>query len=128
MVRRVVAEAQATSGIETAEGKMIQAVLDLQEQEVDKIMTPRVDMISVRVDAPASEILSLAMNTRYSRIPVYRNGVDDIVGIVFSKDLLQTIKLKNDEMTPEIDDSWAVLTAEKLMVPTFYIPETMSSW
>jgi putative hemolysin len=95
---------------------------------VDKIMTPRVDMISVRVDAPASEILSLAMNTRYSRIPVYRNGVDDIVGIVFSKDLLQTIKLKNDEMTPEIDDSWAVLTAEKLMVPTFYIPETMSSW
>jgi CBS domain containing-hemolysin-like protein len=38
MVRRVVAEAQATSGIESAEGRMIQAVLDLQEQPVDKIM------------------------------------------------------------------------------------------
>lgn len=128
MVRRVVAEAQATSGIESGEGKMIEAVLDLQEQAVDKIMTPRVDIVSVGVTTPATEILKLAMSTKYSRIPVYRDGVDDIVGIVFSKDLLLSLCLREDGAPPVMEDSWGTLTAEQLMEPTFYIPETMSSW
>lgn len=124
---------------------MIHAVLDLRDRVVERVMTPRVDIVSVNEDAPASEILQLAMTTKYSRIPVCRRGVDDIVGIVFSKDLLQSISLQPHNVsaaTPSSSSSsssssplplatassWDTLTAGQLMEPTFYIPETMSSW
>lgn len=93
MLRMVVDEAQRTAGINTGEGRMIKAVLDIQEKEVSKIMTPRVEMIAIPTTAPASTILQIAMDTKYSRLPVYKNDVDHIEGIIFSKDLLDFMQV-----------------------------------
>lgn len=83
-------------------------------------------MVAVSEDAPATEVLRLAIESRYSRIPVYRNSVDDIVGVVFSKKLLLSIDIGHE--LPAVDKSWCNQSAGQLMDPTFYIPETMSTW
>jgi CBS domain containing-hemolysin-like protein len=106
MLRRVVDEAIASKeGIETAEGRMITSVLDMQGKEVTRIMRPRVEIVAVSMDANATEILQTAIRTRYSRIPVYRGDIDNIVGILFSKDLLEYIE------TPQYADSLSTSTS-----------------
>mmetsp|Transcript_7673 Transcript_7673/g.7774 ORF Transcript_7673/g.7774 Transcript_7673/m.7774 type:complete len:705 (-) Transcript_7673:205-2319(-) len=157
MLRLVVEEAQrSVTGIDTGEGRMIKAVLDMQDTEVSKIMQPRVDIVGVPESATATEILQIVVENRYSRVPVYRNGIDNIVGVVYSKDLLEvfgrdlmleehdvmmattavveTIKgFKPADRAPEpvsteIMDSWDLLTAVQIMEPTYFIPETMTTW
>lgn len=103
MLRRVVDEAIASAeGIETAEGRMITSVLDMQDKEVTRTMRPRVEIVAVSVDTNATEILQTAISTKYSRIPVYRGDIDNIVGILFTKDLLEYIE------TPKYADSSSI--------------------
>ena len=135
MLRMVVDEAQRTEGIETGEGRMIKAVLDMQDKEVNKIMQPRVDIIAVKMSTCATDILKIAINTKYTRIPVYRGDVDNIVGVLFVKDLLDYMTLPSDEsyitnskFRPQMKESWGTLTAGQLMEPTYFIPETMTTW
>lgn len=54
-------------------------------------MQPRVDIVALPEHATAREILRAAVSTKYSRIPIYRDDIDDVVGIVFSKDLLDLV-------------------------------------
>ena len=127
MLRMVVDEATASSeGIDTGEGKMIKAVLDMQDKEVSKIMQPRVDIVALPESATATQILEAAVRTKYSRIPVYRGDIDNIVGVVFSKDLLDFIRVSEQDKVPHLADDWKELTASKLVENTYYIPETMS--
>ena len=95
MLRMVVTEAVKTErdGIEGREGRMIQAVLDMQETAVSKIMRPRIDIDACSESCSLAELLELVLECKYSRIPVYRGDVDNIVGVVFSKDLLDFVKL-----------------------------------
>ncbi len=54
-------------------------------------MTPRVEMVALSTEANALDILQTAATTKYSRIPIYRDDIDHIVGVVFSKDLLDLV-------------------------------------
>lgn len=134
MLRMVVDEAQRTEGIETGEGRMIKAVLDLQDNSVEKIMQPRIDIVAVSEDTSATEILKTFMSTKYSRIPVYKESVDNIVGVVFSKDLLFSMELPTFTLAngvvplPKMNSNWATLSAAQMMEPTYFIPETMTTW
>jgi len=133
MLRMVVDEAQRTEGIETGEGRMIKAVLDLQDNSVDKIMQPRIDMVAVPEDATAMEILKTFMDTKYSRIPVYKESIDNIVGVIFSKDLLFSMELPTNVhdqelLLPKMGDAWVKLSAKEMMEDTYFIPETMTTW
>lgn len=143
MLRIVVAEAQRSDGIETGERKMIEAVLDMQNTEVSKIMQPRIDIVAVDEDTPASEIMRIAVVSKYSRIPVYRKDVDHIVGVVYTKDLLSLDTSLQSAMTSKLSlntsvhsaadakkmiSTWNNVTAFDIMQPTYFIPETMSTW
>ena len=67
MLRLVVSEAERSEeGIKTDEGRMINAVLDMQDTEVSRIMQPRVDIIALPEQASASKILETALSTRYA--------------------------------------------------------------
>lgn len=131
MLRRVVDEAQRSKqGIDSGEGRMIKGVLDMQDKEVGRIMQPRVEVLALPESSTARELLKVAVETKYSRIPVYRGGIDDIVGIVFAKDLLDHIDIDSDDKqnSSNISNKWDRLTAKELMEPAYFIPETMSCW
>ena len=158
MLRMVVDEAQRSDeGIETEEGRMINAVLDMQDLVVNKIMQPRVDIVALPVEATASAMLRMAVQTKYSRIPVFRGDIDNIVGVVLCKDLLSYMSLPetnallptvttsssssssssmlsssanddDDSFRPQMKENWNRLTVMDFLEPTYYIPEAMSCW
>ncbi|GMI57305.1 hypothetical protein ScalyP_jg11337 [Parmales sp. scaly parma] len=87
-LRLIVTGARESGSIETSEGDMIQGVLDLQDQKIKEIMRPRVEMIAVPQEMSVVNVLGVIKESGFSRIPVYDGDIDNIVGIVLAKDLI----------------------------------------
>ncbi len=75
--------------IEEAEGHMIQSIVELGDRRVAEVMTPRSEIVAVASDTPIREALKAVIDSKYSRIPVYRDQLDNIEGVVYLRDLLK---------------------------------------
>jgi len=82
--------------VDEEEQEMIENVLELSETTADEIMTPRTDIIAVEADSPLQPILEAINSAGHSRLPVYKENIDNIIGFVYAKDLLTEIG-KNPE-------------------------------
>src|SRR5678816_3528776 len=83
------AEQQEEGVISQEEGReLLQSIVDFTETVVREVMTPRPDIVAVRADASLQDLRTLFREEQYSRMPVYRENLDNIVGIVFVKDLV----------------------------------------
>jgi len=82
-------EQQEEGAISEEEGReLLQSVVDFTETVAREVMTPRPDIVAIRVDATQQDLRTLFREQQYSRMPVYRDNLDNIVGIVFVKDLV----------------------------------------
>ena len=82
-------ESAADDAISDEEGReLLQSVVDFTETVAREVMTPRPDIIAIRVDASLADLRELFREEQYSRIPVYRNSLDNILGIVYVKDMV----------------------------------------
>ena len=84
-------------GLEKEEQQMILNIFDFVETPVREIMTPRVDMCAVDVDTPVEELVKVLNNERHSRLPVYKDTMDNIVGILSNRDFLEWYTEHGDE-------------------------------
>jgi len=83
------AEQQEEGVISQQEGReLLQSIVDFTETVVREVMTPRPDIVAVRADATLQDLRTLFREQQYSRMPVYRDNLDNIIGIVFVKDLV----------------------------------------
>ncbi|MFK7778399.1 MAG: hemolysin family protein [Gimesia sp.] len=115
-----VIEEGARGGIlESEAGKMIQRVMELQDEDVAAIMTQRMDMEYISVNATLDEALFKFIEVAHSRIPVIGDSTDDIVGILYARELLKHFSKDNQNSSPA-----EKLTIHDLMFAPFYIPET----
>ena len=78
------------------EKEMIQGVVDLAEKDAKDIMVPRTDVVFIPYDMNKDEILDLVAESGFSRFPVYEETIDNVIGILYVKDLLRAI-VKKDE-------------------------------
>lgn len=99
--------------VEPQEGEMLDSVLELGETTAREIMVPRVDIVAVPNTADMAEVVSVAVESGYSRIPVYDRTVDSITGILYVNDLLRALRA---------GDSSADLGS--LARQAYFIPET----
>lgn len=76
------------SGLRDDEKEMIRSIFDLRETQVKEIMTPRVDVASLEMGASFREVRDLIAEEKYSRIPVYKDSIDSIQGILHTMDLM----------------------------------------
>ncbi|MGD9486760.1 MAG: hemolysin family protein [Calditrichaceae bacterium] len=95
------------------EKEMIHSIFEMGDTIVREIMVPRMDMICLEKGASLFQVLKVVKDKLHSRIPIYSDTVDNIVGILFVKDLLPLIKRKT------IDD----FDLAKLAHPPYYVPE-----
>jgi len=102
--------------IEREERKLLQSIVDFGGTLVREVMTPRPDMVAVPADSTLAELRALFEEQEYSRIPVYGENLDNILGVVFVKDL---IRLKG---TPE--SAHLQLDIPHLVRPATFVPET----
>jgi CBS domain containing-hemolysin-like protein len=113
-IRALIEEAKEEGIIEMEEGVLLKSVVEFGDTIVREIMTPRVSMICIRNDATVKKLRDLVIQEKHSRIPVYKDRVDNIEGVVNAKDLLEYSedKLKDSPI-------------ESLIRPVFFVPESM---
>lgn len=87
-IRTIVTEGHREGLLEGEAREMIEGVIELGDADVAEIMTPRTDMHMVPVDLPWAELLEDVIQSGHTRVPVYDTNRDDIVGVLYSKDLL----------------------------------------
>jgi len=84
----LLSEGEAAGAIEKDEREMIAGILEFSDVMVRDILVPRPDMLALQADATAAEALALISERQLSRIPVYGGSLDEIVGVLYAKDLL----------------------------------------
>jgi CBS domain containing-hemolysin-like protein len=99
---------------DSGELRMIKAVLSMDTARVREIMRPRVDMVTARADASAEQLISIINESGHSKIPVYAETIDEIVGVVYARDLL---RMRNG-------DGQSAKTAKDLARPATFVPES----
>jgi CBS domain containing-hemolysin-like protein len=82
---------EASGGVEEQEKRMIRGIIGLEDQTAREIMVPRIDIAAADVEDGIATVAALINERGYSRIPVYRENIDDVVGIVYAKDLLHAV-------------------------------------
>ena len=92
------------------EKKLLESIVSFGNTETCEVMVPRVDIFALSEDTPFSEVLSEIVKIGYSRIPVYRENLDNITGVIYIKDLLPYIEKSDFEWT-------------KVMRKAFFVPE-----
>jgi len=85
----LVDEAANDGGINTHESELVKSAIEFNNNEAQDILTPRVDLEAVPVDMPLEEIAEIFTKTSYSRLPVYEETVDKIIGILHQKDIYE---------------------------------------
>lgn len=88
-LRLIVMGARDSGTIDHSEQEMIKGVLNLQSQRVKEIMRPRVDIVAVPKDMSVASVLAVIRESGFSRIPVYDGEIDNIVGIILAKSVLE---------------------------------------
>jgi magnesium and cobalt exporter, CNNM family len=98
---RLIVERGGEQGVlEAEEEQMINAVIELGTRRVHEVMVPRTAMVTLPHDATIGEAVDLIMTEGHSRIPVYEGTVDEIIGIIYAKDLLPFLKTGTPDPPP----------------------------
>ncbi|MDQ3973531.1 MAG: hemolysin family protein, partial [Actinomycetota bacterium] len=112
-LREMIDVAEEDEVIEESERLMIHSIFELGDTVVREIMVPRPDMVMVSVDDTLGDVVDVMLREGHSRIPVYRDDRDKIVGLVYAKDVLGRLHSDGDE-----DGPW-----EDLLRPAYFVPE-----
>jgi putative hemolysin len=111
----LLSEGEATGAIERDEREMIEGILEFGDVTVREILVPRPDMVALPETATAGDALALLRDHEFSRMPVYKETIDKIVGVLFAKDLL-----------PCVDEDTLDAPIFPMLRKPHYVPETMS--
>ncbi len=115
-LRDLVDQAEASDVIEASESKMIHSVFELGDTIVRELMVPRTDMVFVQANKTLRQGLSLALRSGFSRIPVVGEGLDDVLGVVYLKDM---VKRSYDNADAERHE-----TVAQIMRPAHFCPDS----
>lgn len=112
-LREIIRESELQHHLDPSDQKLIASFVNFKERVAKEIMVPRVDIFSLEADTPIQEAAALFAKEGYSRIPIYKENLDQIVGVVLYKDLLKSFTSGEPLDTP----------LEKIAKPVLYAPE-----
>src|SRR5438105_14615455 len=100
--------------LERQEQEMLYKVFDFADKEVSTVMVPRPEVVALSVEMPPEEALAAVIDSPYTRYPVYRESLDEIVGVLHVRDLFSAL----------VDRGIAGVQVEQLLRPAHIVPET----
>ncbi|HEY2888651.1 MAG TPA: hemolysin family protein, partial [Candidatus Limnocylindrales bacterium] len=114
---KLIVERGGEQGIlEAEEEQMINAVIELGDRRLHEVMVPRIAIVALPVTATLDEAIDLIVEEGHSRVPVYEESIDGVIGIVYAKDLLPVLKVESN----------ARPTVRALLRTPLFVPESMS--
>ena len=108
----IVDEAEQVGGLDSNESELIHNVIEFNDLQAGDIITPRVDVTAVDITTPNEEIADVFKTSGYSRIHVYKDTIDDIIGILYEKDFHNYV-------------AGTTKSIETIMKPAEFIPPTV---
>jgi CBS domain containing-hemolysin-like protein len=103
---------QTDGALEKGEREMIYSIFQFGDTLAREIMVPRIDMVALDVDAPMEEVIEAVSSSGHSRIPVYEDTIDNVIGLLYAKDLLDYLHNKK-----------TYTSLRELIRPTYFVPE-----
>jgi len=110
-IQELIDEGEEEGIITQDEGDMIQGIFSFRDTIAREVMIPRIDVVAVKADEPIEEVVKTIVESGHSRIPVYEETLDNMVGIVHAKDLLKYWGQQG-------------VAASQFVRPPYYVPET----
>jgi putative hemolysin len=112
---RMLLSSSADQGeIEHEEQEMLYKVFDFADKEVSDVMVPRPEVTAISIALPAEEALKAVLESPYTRYPVYRESLDDLVGVLHIRDLIEALH----------DRGFVSVDLETIVRPAYMVPET----
>jgi putative hemolysin len=112
-IKTMVDAGEETGIIEEDEKEMIYSIFELGETMAREVMVPRIDIVALESKTPVQQALDLILEKGHSRIPVYEETIDNIIGLLYAKDLLGQLR-----------DGDATVALRDILRPAYFIPET----
>ncbi len=112
-LQELLSEARENGILKNDEYQMLLNVLKLAEIQVDEIMVPRTDMVCADVESDIDDVVKLIIEKGHSRIPVFKDNKDQIIGIIHAKDLLKCYYLDDEDKK-----------LQSIMRKPYFVPET----
>ncbi|KAJ53892.1 putative hemolysin [Clostridium tetanomorphum] len=113
-IKMMIDVGEETGVIKQTEKEMINGIFDFDDTLAKEIMTPRTNVFAVDINSPLNELIDQILEEKYSRIPVYEEDIDNIIGILYIKDLFFNIRHNS------LDED----SIKKLLRPAYFVPET----
>jgi CBS domain containing-hemolysin-like protein len=113
-LRMLLSQSSEAGEIQHDEREMLYKVFDFADKEAVDVMVPRPEVVAISVDLPPEECLGAVIESPYTRYPVYRGSLDEIVGVLHVRDLFSAL----------IDRGIANVDVEQLVRPAYIVPET----
>ncbi len=110
---RLMEMGEANGGIEAEERAMIRGIINLVETTTHEIMVPRIDVVAVDTEAELDEVMRLIVERGFSRIPLYEGTIDNVVGVLYVKDLVRYLAADNRPAN-----------LKEIARPAYFVPES----
>jgi putative hemolysin len=113
-LRLIVSQSTAGGEIEQQEQEMLYKVFDFADKEAKDVMVPRPEVVALSIDLPPERCLEAVMDSPFTRYPVYRESLDNVVGILHVRDLFRALR----------DRGMHEVTVQEIIRPAHIVPET----
>lgn len=110
-IRYLISEGRKTGVIDSTEHQLIEKIFEFNDKVASEIMVPRNLMMAINIDDPRDLIIQKVIEDGYSRIPVFKDNVDNIIGIIYSKDLISAAEHKE------------IILLQDILRPAHFVPE-----
>jgi len=114
-IQALIEVGEAEGILEEKERKLIETMVEFSDTKAGEIMTPRTEIVALPIDATIIKARDLIIEEKFSRMPVYRDSIDNIEGVIYVRDLLNAWSEDRENET-----------IEKMLRPAFFVPETKS--
>ncbi|MFN0159033.1 MAG: hemolysin family protein, partial [Bacteroidota bacterium] len=105
-------EGTKTGVIDKTEHELIKSIFEFTDTTAKEVMIPRPDVVALNIDLPREDLVKIVLEEGYSRMPVYKGTIDNIIGVVYTKDLLGLLEFRN------------LIVIQDIIRPAYFIPET----
>ncbi|HEY5536209.1 MAG TPA: hemolysin family protein [Ignavibacteria bacterium] len=111
-IKLLIEEGRKSGIIDSTEHQLIEKIFDFNDKTANDIMIPRNNIMALDIDESRDKIVQTVIEEGYSRIPVYRETIDNIIGIIYSKDLISASEHRD------------IIVLQDILRPAYFIPET----
>ncbi len=112
-IKTLISEGTMSGRIDKIESQIIQRVFDFNDKTAKEVMIPRNQMFAIDIDESREKIIEKVIEEGYSRIPVYKDSIDNIIGIIYSKDLISAAEHRE------------IIVLQDIIRPAFFVTETV---